>query len=139
VIGAGHEVEGEPRLSLTAAALPGVDLQPIRIEEVPAGPPEGLRQAFGIRAARPHLVLLADPLTLDAAELVSSLDVAYPGMIKIGGLASGGSSPGENRLFLGAAAVWGGAVGVVLSGTLAVDTIVAQGCRPVGRPMLVTR
>jgi small ligand-binding sensory domain FIST len=139
VIGAGREVEGEPALSLTAASLPGVDLQPFRVEQLPAGTPEELRQAFGIRAARPNLMVLADPLTLDAAELVRSLDVAYPGMIKIGGLASGGSSPGENRLFLGAEALWGGAVGVALSGNLAVDTIVAQGCRPIGRPMLVTR
>ncbi|TMA23900.1 MAG: hypothetical protein E6J85_00845 [Deltaproteobacteria bacterium] len=139
VIGDGHEVEGEPALSLTAASLPGVDLQTLRVEELPSGTPEELRQAFGIRAERPHLLLLADPLTLDASELVSALDAAYPGMTKIGGLASGGASPGENRLFLGDEALWGGAVGVALSGNLAVDTIVAQGCRPIGRPMLVTR
>ncbi|MFL5292269.1 MAG: FIST N-terminal domain-containing protein [Myxococcales bacterium] len=141
VIGAGREVEGEPALSLTAASLPGVELQPFRVEKLPrAGvTAEELRKEFGIRAARPHLLLLADPLTVDAANLVSLLDVAYPGMIKIGGLASGGSSPGENRLFLGEEALWGGAVGVALSGNLAVDTIVAQGCRPIGHPMIVTR
>jgi small ligand-binding sensory domain FIST len=141
VIGAGREIEGEPALSLTAASLPGVELQSFRIEELPdkGASPEELRQVFGIRAARPHLLLLADPLTLDGADLVSLLDLAYPGMVKIGGLASGGSSPGENRLFLGEEALWGGAVGVALSGNLAVDTIVAQGCRPIGHPMLVTR
>lgn len=141
VIGAGREVEGEPALSLTAASLPGVELQPFRVEELPGAgvTAEELRKEFGIRAARPHLLLLADPLTVDAANLVSLLDIAYPGMIKIGGLASGGSSPGENRLFLGEEALWGGAVGVALSGNLAVDTIVAQGCRPIGHPMIVTR
>src|SRR5437763_4842782 len=50
VIGAGHEVEGEPALSSTAASLPGVDLQPFRVEESPSGTPEELRQAFVIRA-----------------------------------------------------------------------------------------
>jgi len=141
VIGAGREVEGEPALSLTAASLPGVELQPFRVEELPdaEATAEELREQFGIRAARPHLLLLADPLTLDAGNLVSLLDIAYPGMIKIGGLASGGSSPGENRLFLGEEGLWGGAVGVALSGNLAVDTIVAQGCRPIGHPMIVTR
>jgi small ligand-binding sensory domain FIST len=141
VIGAGREIEGEPALSLTAASLPGVELQPFRIEDLPDAEAavEELREEFGIRAARPHLLLLADPLTLDGGDLVSLLDRAYPGMIKIGGLASGGSSPGENRLFLGEEALWGGAVGVALSGNLAVDTIVAQGCRPIGHPMLVTR
>jgi small ligand-binding sensory domain FIST len=32
----------------------------------------------------------------------------------------------------------GGAVGVAFSGDLAVETIIAQGCRPIGKPMLVT-
>jgi small ligand-binding sensory domain FIST len=32
----------------------------------------------------------------------------------------------------------GGAVGVGLSGNIVVDTVVAQGCRPIGRPMRVT-
>ena len=32
-----------------------------------------------------------------------------------------------------------GAVGVAMSGNIAVDTIVAQGCRPIGDPMPVTR
>ena len=32
-----------------------------------------------------------------------------------------------------------GAIGVAMSGNIAVDTIVAQGCRPIGDPMPVTR
>ncbi len=32
-----------------------------------------------------------------------------------------------------------GAVGVVLGGDVAVHTLVSQGCRPIGRPMTVTR
>lgn len=32
-----------------------------------------------------------------------------------------------------------GAVGVAFSGDVAIDTIVAQGCRPIGAPMVVTR
>src|SRR2546427_12598430 len=32
-----------------------------------------------------------------------------------------------------------GIVGLALSGSRRVETIVAQGCRPIGRPMLVTR
>src|SRR5207237_10846389 len=137
--GAGHEVEGQPALSLTAAALPGVDVQPFRVEELPSGTPEELRQAFGIRAERPHLLLLADPLTLDASELVSALDAAYPGMTKIGGLASGGALPGENRLMLGDVALWGGAVGVALSGKLGAVTLVALCCRRDVRPVVGTR
>src|SRR5262249_30310935 len=32
-----------------------------------------------------------------------------------------------------------GAVGVAFSGDVAIDTIVAQGCKPIGPPMVVTR
>src|SRR5258708_35309166 len=48
-------------------------------------------------------------------------------------------APGANRLFLRDEVFRSGVVGVDLSGNLRVETIVAQGCRPIGRPMLVTR
>jgi small ligand-binding sensory domain FIST len=58
---------------------------------------------------------------------------------KFGGLASGGTAPGANRLFLGDEVFRSGVVGIAFSGNLRVETIVAQGCRPIGRAMLVTR
>jgi len=33
----------------------------------------------------------------------------------------------------------GGAIAVAFSGALEVDTVIAQGCRPIGKPMIVTR
>ena len=45
----------------------------------------------------------------------------------------------ENRLFIGGEVHRTGGVGVVFSGDVAVDTLIAQGCRPIGEPMLVTR
>jgi len=50
-----------------------------------------------------------------------------------------GMAPGANRLFLRDEVFRSGIVGIALSGNLRVETIVAQGCRPIGRPMLVTR
>src|SRR6267142_2816883 len=74
-----------------------------------------------------------------AGDLIAGLDAAYPAASKVGGLASGGPVPGANRVFLGATAYRSGAAGVALSGNVAVETIVAQGCRPVGKPMIATR
>src|SRR5262249_53696371 len=54
----------------------------------------------------------------------------------IGGMASG---PRGSRLFLDGSTVSAGAVGVVLSGSVAVRTVVSQGCRPFGPPMIVTK
>jgi small ligand-binding sensory domain FIST len=42
-------------------------------------------------------------------------------------------------LFEGGKTYRSGLVGVALSGDISVDTIVAQGCRPVGEPMMVTK
>ena len=143
IIGAGHEVEDAPALSLTAASLPGVRLTPFHLDqrELPEGPDaQEWRDTVDVDPeTRPHFLLLADPLTIDADAIIAGLDAAYPTASKVGGLASGGPVPGANRIFLGARAHRTGVAGVALAGNVAVETIVAQGCRPIGKPMIATR
>jgi small ligand-binding sensory domain FIST len=143
VIGGGREIEQRPGFSLTAARLPGVTIRPIHLhtEALPNPTADAARwqAALGVDAdARPHFVILPDPYTFDAESLVRGLDRAYPAGSKIGGIASGGQEPGANALFLGREVWRAGAVGVALSGDITIDTIVAQGCRPIGEPMFVT-
>jgi len=71
--------------------------------------------------------------------LIRGLDSSYPAGKKLGGVASGGRTPGDNALYLRERVHRAGLVGVALSGDLELDTIVAQGCRPIGLPMFVTR
>ena len=54
-------------------------------------------------------------------------------------MASGGRMPGQTRLVLGGEVINDGAVGVLLQGPIAVRSIVSQGCRPIGKHMVVTR
>ncbi len=169
VIGGGREVEQRSGLSLTAAALPDVAVTPLALEasflpDADAGP-GAWHQAIGVPPEpTPHFVLLADPFSFPAEDLLAGLDFAYPRSAKIGGLASGARQPGGNALYFGDGGAGGvagaagasedaagaraalsagvrrsGAVGVALSGNVAVDTVVAQGCRPIGRPMRITR
>jgi small ligand-binding sensory domain FIST len=144
VIGDAHEAEDGPALSLTAAVLPGVTLSAFHLDMTSLPPAEGGSPAWhaivgATPAARPKLLLLADPFTMDARELVAGLDLAYPDAPKFGGLASGGGRAGENRLLLGQDVHRSGALGIAFRGDLAVETLIAQGCRPVGAPMIVTR
>jgi small ligand-binding sensory domain FIST len=144
VIGAGHEIENRPGLSITAARLPGVDIRPFHFEsgELPArtAPVERWQGLLGAAATeRPEFVLLADPFSFDVESFIRGLDLAYPASRKIGGLASGGRQPGSNALFLGTDMHRSGGIGLVLTGDVEIDTVVAQGCRPVGDPMFVTR
>lgn len=130
VIGGGRESEGRPALSLTAATLPGVAVRPLRFEDDAALPAPELN---------PQFLILADPFSSDADALIEMLDARYPDAKKIGGLASGGGSPGSNALFLEGQAHDEGAVGLAFDGDIRVETIVAQGCRPIGQPMAITR
>lgn len=141
LIGDGRELEDGTALSMAAAVLPGVDLSAFHIDAnaLPADA-AGLERALGVPSERaPQFILLPDPFTFDTEVLLRRLDEVYPGSGKIGGLASGGRRPGSNFLFLGDQVFRAGAVGVAMTGNVVLDTVVAQGCRPIGDPMFVTR
>jgi small ligand-binding sensory domain FIST len=144
LIGGGREVEHRAGVSVVAAHLPGVRLHPFAlkdsdIRDMDTSPTiwEDLLQVAAKDS--PHFVLLADPFTFRAEDFLMGIDFAYPTAIKVGGLASGASRPGENRLFLNGEIHTEGLVGVGLTGNITVESMVAQGCRPIGTPFLVTR
>jgi len=144
VIGGGHEVEDSPGLSLTVGSLPDVTVHGfhLRGEDLPSAdaPPEAWADQIGVPLdADPAFVLLTDPFTFDADALLTGMDYAFPGAVKIGGMASsGGGGSQTNTLYLNETAHREGAVGVALLGNVVVDTVVAQGCRPIGEPMRIT-
>ena len=125
VIGGGRELEGEAAgLSLTAARLPGVELVPVD-PEAPALP-------SGTRG----VLLLAEPYA-NVPALVARLNGATDAPV-FGGIASGGTQAGEFALFEGESVRRAGAVALAFVGEgLRIDTLVAQGCKPIGDPMIV--
>ncbi|MFO1462958.1 MAG: FIST C-terminal domain-containing protein [bacterium] len=144
VIGGGEEVEQAPALSLTAALLPGVELRGFHLptEAIPrlsAEPKAWTEAVRAIPEEHPHFLLLADPFSFDTPNFLLGLDRHFPASKKIGGLASGAVQRGFNRLFLNQETYDTGIVGLALAGNLELDTLVAQGCRPIGHPMFVTR
>lgn len=143
VIGGGHEIEERPAVTMAAALLPGVDIHPFHVEQEDLpdldSSPRAWQEMVGIAGnPDPHFVLLADPFSVHTDRLLEGLDYAYPRGKKIGGLASGAERPGANALYLGHRVWQAGAIGVALTGNVTVDTVVAQGCRPIGRPLRVT-
>lgn len=144
IIGAGNEVEQRPAFSMTSAHLPDVKIQPIHTDTLnlpdqDTGP--GVwRDWLGVQAEdHPHFIFLADPFSFRGEEFLSGVDFAYPNSKKVGGLASGSHSQNGNALYLENKVYSSGLVGLALSGNIEVDTIVAQGCRPIGRPFNITR
>jgi small ligand-binding sensory domain FIST len=138
-IGGGVEVEHECALSLTVASLPGVTITPFHL-----GPDRGQwRKELTVAPEDdPAFLMLPCPLSAPTEEMLTWMDQRWPGAVKVGGLASGGMTargPARNTLFLGDERIDTGAVGIALTGDIAVDTVVSQGCRTIGTPMFVTR
>ena len=143
VIGDGREVEHRPGLAMTAAALPGVEITPFHAEDdaLPDAdaPPDAWETLAHTEADKePCFLLVADSFSLRGEHLLMGLDYAFPQSVKIGGLASGARQPGGNALYLSDRVYHSGVVGLALHGDIAVDTVVAQGCRPIGEPTQVS-
>jgi small ligand-binding sensory domain FIST len=132
-----EEIEDGPGLSLTLAYLPDVDIKSFHLmgSELPDldSPPEQWSNLIGVDAeARPGFVLMADPFSSGTSELLQGFDFAYPGCVKVGGLAGIENFNRSSGLFCNKKMHREGVVGVALSGNIVLDAIVAQGCRPIG-------
>jgi small ligand-binding sensory domain FIST len=143
VIGEGREIEQAPAISLLAARLPGVDIRLVytAARDLPDQDeaPTVWRRWLGLPPETEyHFLLLADPFAGNLEPFLAGLDFAYPDTAKAGGLASGGGKPMENALWLNEQMYREGIVAVGLAGDIRVDTVVAQGCRPIGEPLAVT-
>jgi small ligand-binding sensory domain FIST len=143
IIGNDLEIEAAPALAVWAAVLPDVAITPLRLtyQSSPEGGsidgfPDSLAGDWDAGAA---LVMLGDPFSFPADELLARLNEDRPGVPVVGGMASGAQRPQRNRLVLGRQVYRDGAVGVRLQGKLRLKTVVSQGCRPIGRHFVVTK
>ncbi len=143
VLAGGRGVEDEPGLALWAAHLDQPDggrVVPVHLTVESTEDGWSLQGWPGPAAtAARSLVLVADPFTFPVTDVLRSLREQRPDLSVIGGLASAARGPGENRLIVGGRVTSAGAVGALLPADVAPRTVVSQGCRPIGRPLVVTR
>lgn len=140
VIGGHRELEGRSALSLTAARLPAtrVHVQAFGLELGRELEARHLHASLAPDGTPPALVVaLLDPRFGDPSQLLESLDQAFPDAVIVGGMASGPAN--RPALLVDGRASGAGGVLVALQGGLQVEPVVAQGCKPIGEPMLVTR
>ncbi len=142
-IGDGEEAELVPGFSVTLGWLPDCQLRTFHFERPTLpdldAPPEVWREALaGEDPELRGLLLLADPFSFPGDEFLAGMDYAYPEVTKLGGLISGDHSPGSKAMFCDQTIHRSGVVGLAISGAVRVDAVVAQGCRPIGKPMVVT-
>jgi len=141
VIGDGHEVEEGPALSIWTANLDGAAVEPFALAAAPGGPgDEPVTLGLPVIEADTRAVLvLGEPYTFpaDALDQLNAATVEA-GIPVIGGMASGGRGPGHHALIYGGDVRTVGGVGVTISGDIRVETLVSQGCRPIGSSYTVT-
>ncbi|MGQ0429107.1 MAG: FIST signal transduction protein [Gammaproteobacteria bacterium] len=143
LIGGGGEEEDEPGLALLAGRLPDATLAVLHLEQETLPPLAASReQWWRLLDLGPEsgasFVLLSDPGSIDAEACARGVDRAFPGAAIVGGLTSGAAEAGGARLLAGGDVHRSGAVLLALAGNVAIDPVVAQGCRPVGDPLFVT-
>ena len=138
----GHEYENGPAIAVWAACLPGcgIDAFHIAFERtldglLATGAPSAEAATSSPRAA----FLLGDPFSCSVDSMLAHFGAEFPGLPVLGGMASGASAPGENRLFVNDGEYDHGCVGVVVGGPVSIRSVVSQGCRPIGKPFVVTR
>jgi small ligand-binding sensory domain FIST len=144
VLGGEREIEQSPAVSLWVSrwAKPIV-MEPFHLvlERTADGPslfgwPDELTGADGGQSA---VLLLGDPFTFPIDLFLRRVNEDAKGVRVLGGMASGIRAPGQCRLLFQEGVKDQGAVGVLLQGALGLRSIVSQGCRPIGRPLVITR
>ncbi len=143
IVGSEREIEGRPAASLLLARLPSVSINPFYLNQIEL---EGLQTSEALYDffevypnESPSFLVLPDPFAIDTNRFLKVLNQAYKNCSIIGGLASAASGPQENILILDGQVYQEGLMGVVLSGSVRIETVVSQGCRPLGETFVITK
>ncbi|MBI3409153.1 MAG: FIST C-terminal domain-containing protein [Planctomycetes bacterium] len=144
VVGTGREVEEGPALCLWLGRWrERVELTAFHLglEETSEGHsllgwPDELAEAD---ADESLVIALADPFTFPVDDFLRQMNESSPGLGVVGGMASGARQPGMSPLLIGSEAMPQGAVAALLRGPIGVRSVVSQGCRPIGKPFVVTK
>jgi small ligand-binding sensory domain FIST len=139
VVGPHREVERTAAVSLFAARTG--PLLPLALEAGPSPDDDLVVKGWpaDMAFAPQALLLVADPFSFPVEEFLAWVERRHPGLPVIGGLASAAQAAGGNRLAVGRSIRTSGAVGVLLGPGVEVETVVSQGCRPFGQPLVVTK
>ena len=143
IFGAGREIEEDFGIAAAAAQFKAaVTISPFHFDgtkDLPHSRAAWLDTLKMPSDATPHFILLADPFFGETQRLLNNLDQNFPQSTKMGGLASGGAFPGSSALLSCNDIHYFGITGIAMHGEFILDSIVAQGCRPIGHPMFVTK
>lgn len=143
-IGASREIFTGPSISILMGVWPDAEIEPFHVTQdwlENADSQEAWVEKCGLRTVEDATLLaVADPFSVDISRFVAGLNERFSGLPLYGGIASGAERRGENGLVISDQVVREGVVGLRVRGRGArIRGLVSQGCRPIGRPFVVTR
>ena len=143
VIGTEKEIERRPASVLILGRFSGVKLLPFSLSQIQLENLRTKEEWYNFFEVYPNenpiFLTLPDPFLFDMNGFLEKINRFYPHCPVVGGLASAASGPGENTLILDEEQFEDGMVGVILTGSISVETIVSQGCRPIAQTFIVTK
>lgn len=137
LLGSGLEAEQASGFSLLLLHLPATHLTPFHFTSAEA---DAANDAAPWRsaAAKPDAwITLLDPLTVPVDPWLDQWNEAFPAVSTLGGLGSGGPR-GDDIFLVHDRELIEGGVALGFHGGVRIDTIVSQGCRPIGEPLTIT-
>lgn len=150
VVGADVEMERQPAVSMLAVTMPGTTVQSFLYADMPfvgdndPAAQEKLARVIGAEKDLRGVFMFADPFSVPAAPVVEAMSrcrSAVPGLKRvpvIGGMASAAKGPGGNAIVLNDRVLRSQGAGLSVRGSVSIDTLVSQGCRPIGKPWIIT-
>ena len=131
LFGVGREIENASGLSLLFLSMPDTTV------EILDGRCE-LKKSRLLDEAPAGFVVLADPLLSGLQGPLREFNALFPGVPVIGGMVSGGPSEQDLFLFSGDGNLEEPFVAAGFGGNVRMEPLVAQSCRPIGEPLVVT-
>lgn len=139
------EHEDEAAITVWAAHFPRTKVRSFHLSAADIDnfeTPESVHEYLGVSAdVEPSFILIGEPYSLGEQTLsvLEKIEMAYPDQTAIGGMASLVQAAGLNRLVFDGEVLGGGLVGLAIWGDVKLDTVVSQGCRPIGEHMVITQ
>jgi len=143
LITGGQEIEQEPGLVLSLFYLPGAELRgchftQAQVEE--ANGPGYWALETGLTAEEVNgWLAFADPFHMDAEAWLRGWNEAFATKPIVGGLASGDFAQRTTQLYLDGDVFEEGGVAVAVSGEVELQSVISQGCTPIGQTWTITR
>src|SRR5262249_50855189 len=132
-------VEKGPGLSVLAASVGSGRIDALALDAAPTDEGYTITGWPDSVPAQGTLLMLADPFSFPITDFLALCNARVPAVTVVGGMASAGMRAGTNRLVVDDRVLTSGAVALMCSEDVPVRAVVSQGCRPIGKPLTVTR